>query len=93
MFRIEPVLKPLSVSARSWVVTPKWYGLCCVRAKIVSENVKSPTGSWAASAVMISPRPWPKSVATDVCRCSYVRTSPSVYVARTREVDIGCVRP
>lgn len=37
--------------------------------------------------------PCPKSVATEVWRCSYVRTSPRVYVARTREVDIGCVRP
>src|SRR6476469_9578879 len=62
--------------------------------KIDSEKLRlPPPGSFAASALRISPSPCVKSVATLVLRCSYVSTAPRPYVARTREVHIGWTRP
>ena len=52
-----------------------------------------PAGSSADVEVSISPRPWLKSVSMLVCRCSKLSTWPARWVARIREVHIGCTRP
>ncbi len=54
-----------------------------------------PTSVGASSMVevIISPSPWLKSVTTLVLRCSKLSTWPARWVARIREVTIGCSRP
>src|SRR3982074_2221213 len=94
MLRMLPVLNASGTSLSSWVVTPKLYGDDWDNSKIDSAKLRLPAiGRLAAVAVIISPRPWLKSVWTLVCRCSYVTTLPNRMFARTRDVHIGWVRP
>lgn len=74
-------------------MTPKLYGTFWESWKAPAAKPRPATGSFVAIAVRTSPRPWPKSVATLVCRNSKLSTSPASRDARTRVVHIGWARP